>query len=135
MSEKNESLPLDPDSHEQIKLFEKFLSALEAGRAAIFTHTRTCLKLKLGEMDISQGDLEDRIRLVRRTLVVLREGLGRLVVSKGSGDYFEFWVQSSVTRALPPHRWTSFGRLLDPADCDLGDAEEFGLAPLRGGTL
>jgi len=41
MSEKNEGLPLDPDSHEQIKLFEKFLSALEAGRAAIFTHTRT----------------------------------------------------------------------------------------------
>ena len=76
-------------------------------------------------MDISQGDLEDRIRLVRRTLVVLREGLGRLVVTKGSGDYFEFWVQSSVTRALPPHRWTSFGWLLDPADYDLGDAEEF----------
>ena len=39
MSEKNESLRVDPDSHEQIKLFEKFLSALEVGRAAIFTHT------------------------------------------------------------------------------------------------
>jgi hypothetical protein len=107
MTTKNDQARVDPDTQEQIALFEKFLGALEAGRQAIFSHTKTCLRLRRGEANFFQVDLQERIRLVRRTLVVLREGFGRLVVTKGSGDFFEFWVESYVIGALPPHRWTS----------------------------
>jgi len=47
MKRKNDQTRVEPDTQEQIALFEEFLASLEDGRQAIFTHTKTCLRLRL----------------------------------------------------------------------------------------
>jgi hypothetical protein len=81
---------LSSATQEQIELFDKFLEAVEARRAVSFTHTKTCLRLKVHYVpDNDDDDREDRIRLIQRTLVVLRKGIGQLAATKGS-ELFEF---------------------------------------------
>ena len=66
---------------------------------------------------------------------MLKEGYGQLVTTKGS-KYFEFWVESNVTGALPPHNWASEdGGLLNPHDFETFDATEFGWDPLDLASL
>jgi hypothetical protein len=84
----------------------------------------------LEDADDDDYDRDDRIRLIRRTIIVLKEGIGSLTATKGS-DCFEFWVECEVLRALPPHQWASEdGGLLHPEDFERLDCEEFGLAPM-----
>lgn len=126
-------IPELPGNEVQMELFEKFRDALEAGHEVSFTQTASGLKLKaykpLGHLP---GDERQRqIKLIHRSLAILKEGLGYLVATKGSPIYFEFWIECPVTGGLPPHRWTSLGELYNPAKCRPSDAEKFGLATLN----
>jgi hypothetical protein len=107
MISKNGKAPIDRDTQEQIELFERFLEAVKAGRQVSFTSTKTCLKMTLHDAaDAWDEDREDRIKLIERTIAVLKAGYGSLTVTKGS-KYFEFRVESNVLGALPPHNWAS----------------------------
>jgi len=131
MTVKKRSNYLDPSTLEHIELFEQFLEAVITRRQVKFRHTNTSLSLHvLKDADQVDHDREDRIKLIRRTIAVLREGIGSLTATKGK--CFEFWVDSNVLRALPPHQWCSEdGSLLHPDDFERVDCEEFGLAPIN----
>jgi hypothetical protein len=125
------SLPIDADTQEHIELFERFLDAVQASRRVSFTQTETSLRLKLYDVpDEDHYDRQDRIRLIQRTLAVLKKGYGQLVTTKGR-EYFEFWVESNVTGALPSHNWASEdGGLLNPHEFERLEAKNFGWKPL-----
>jgi hypothetical protein len=126
-------IPSLPGNEDQIELFEMFRDALEAGREVSFTQTSTSLKLQacapLGYLD--EDERQRQLKLIRRSLTILKEGIGYLVATKGSPIYFEFWIECPVAGGLPPHRWTSLGHLYDPAKFRHSDAEEFGLATIN----
>ena len=131
MTVKKQRQHLDPSTLEHIELFEQFLEAVMARRQVRFTHTKTSLKLHVLKDAVRDDyDRDDRVQLIRRSIAVLRKGIGALTATKGS-NYFEFWVESDVLRALPPHQWASEdGGLLHPADVERIDCEECGLAPI-----
>jgi hypothetical protein len=128
-------VPVLPGVKEQIELFEKFLSA--AGRDVTFTQTSSGLKITVYRTSnyVSEEDRQQRSKLIQRSLVILREGLGYLVATKGSPIYFEFWVECPVVGGLPPHRWNSLGQLYDPSKFSPIHAEDLGLAPLDPAAL
>jgi hypothetical protein len=132
----NGNAPNSKDIKEQIELFERFLEAVKAGRLVSFASAKTCLKLKVHDApDDWDEDREDRVNLIERTIAVLKAGYGSLTVTKGR-KYFEFWVESNVRGALPPHNWASEdGGLLNPADFETLDAKEFGWDPLDLASL
>jgi hypothetical protein len=120
----------DRDTEENVQLFEEFLDAVEAGREVRFTQTCTSLELTVQDSpDPFYDDRQKRLRLIKRTILVLEAVLGTLVATKGRGD-FDFWVESSVSGGLPPHRWMSKGFLYDPSKFEQERAEDYGLAPL-----
>ena len=126
-------IPALPGNEDQIELFEKFLDALETGREVPFAQTVSGLRLKASDpVEQLEGDERERqIKLIHRSLAILKAGLGYLVATKGSPIYFEFWIECPVTGGLPPHRWTSLGELYNPTKCRCSGAEKFGLATLN----
>jgi hypothetical protein len=85
-------LPELPGNEDQIELFEKFRDALGAGREVSFTQTITGLKLRayapLGYL--GEDERQRQLKLIRRSLAILKEGLGYLVATKGSPIYLSF---------------------------------------------
>jgi len=77
-------MPVVHGVKEQIELFEKFLEA--AGQDVTFTQTGSGLKLTVYKTAdyVSEEDRQQRIKLIQRTLVILREGVRYLVATKGS---------------------------------------------------
>jgi hypothetical protein len=130
------SPPIDPNTQEHIELFERFLDAVKASRRVSFTQTKTGLRLKVyNDPEDDHGDRQDRIKVIERTIAVLKAGFGSLTASKGR-KYFEFWVESNLLGALPPHNWASEdGGLLNPHDFETFDAKEFGWDPLDLASL
>jgi hypothetical protein len=119
-----------PHREKQIAFFEKLLEAVEATRGVHFTQTSNCSNLKVRGADhLDDDERQYRIRLIRRTLVILKEGLGVLVATQTGPEHFEFWVDCPVDGGLPAHRWTSYGELYTPEPRYL-PAAEFGLARL-----
>ena len=130
MPSKKEILSLDPDREKQVEFFESFLDAVQNGYQVSFAHTRTGLRMKLtGFPDRFPEDRLERIKLLHRTIVILKSGQGTLVAEKGSGDFY-FWVGSDVKEGLPPHKWSSRGFLIDPTNFGRDEPEEYGLAPI-----
>jgi hypothetical protein len=128
-------MPVLPGVKEQIELFEKFLDA--ADRDVTFTQTSSGLELTVYETKdfVSEKDRRERIKLIPRTLVILRKGFGYLVATKGSPIYFEFWVECPLIGGLPPHRWTSLGKMYDPSKFSPIHAEDLRLASLDPAAL
>jgi hypothetical protein len=128
-------MPVVHGVKEQIELFEKFLEA--AGQDVTFTQTGSGLKLTVYKTAdyVSEEDRQQRIKLIQRTLVILREGVGYLVATKGSRIYFEFWVESPVVGGLPPHRWNSLGELYKPSKFNPIHAPDLGLTSLNPAAL
>ena len=112
-------IPALPGNARQVELFEKFLDKLEAGRDVDFTQTAGGLKLKVYDpLDpIEEDKRRLQIKLIHRSLAILKAGLGYLVATKSSPIYFEFWVECPLIGGLPPHRWTSLGDLYNPKKC------------------
>ena len=130
MPTKKETFLLGPDPEEHVEFFESFLDAVENGYQVSFAHTRTGLKMKVqNRPDRFPENRPERIKLLMRTIVLLKAGQGTLVAEKGSGDFY-FWVKSSVNGGLQPHAWCSRGFLIDPTKFHRDEAEEYGLAPL-----